>query len=74
MTFSVEGRVPFLEHALVEYALNIPSEFKVRNGELKYILKQSMRNLLPEIIFNSNNNIGNKTPEDKLLENMLIKC
>ncbi len=65
MSFSVEGRVPFLEHQLVEFALNIPAEYKIKNGEVKYILKQSMKELLPEIIFNRNNKIGYETPMDK---------
>lgn len=65
MSFSVEGRVPFLEQELVEFSLNIPSKFKVNNGEVKYILKQSMKSVLPKIVFNRNNKIGFETPMDK---------
>jgi asparagine synthase (glutamine-hydrolysing) len=67
MTFSVEGRVPYLEYRLVEFSLNIPSNFKVHNGEVKYILKQSMKKLLPEKIFKRNDKIGYETPMDKWL-------
>ncbi|MDD3877306.1 MAG: asparagine synthase (glutamine-hydrolyzing) [Bacteroidales bacterium] len=65
MMFSVEGRVPFLEHQLVEFALNIPPQLKVRTGEVKYILKQCMKHLLPDEIFNRNNKIGYETPMDR---------
>lgn len=67
MTFSVEGRVPYLEYKLVEFALNIPSELKVKNGEVKYILKQAMQDLLPEKIAKRNDKIGYETPMDKWL-------
>jgi len=64
MTFSVEGRVPFLEKDLVACALNTPAKFKVYNGEVKYILKQCMKHLLPPQIFTRNNKIGYATPMD----------
>jgi len=52
MANSVESRVPFLDLMLVEFAMNIPSQFKVRNGEGKYILKKAVEGVLPaEIIY-----------------------
>ena len=39
MAASVEARVPFLDDALVEFALQIPTTLKYRNGITKYILK-----------------------------------
>lgn len=65
MRFSVEARVPYLEYQLVEYAMNIPSKYKVYKGEVKYILKQSLKKLLPKLIFERNNKIGYETPMDK---------
>jgi len=50
MANSVESRVPFLDHRLVEFAMNIPTQFKVRNGEGKYILKKTVEGILPEEI------------------------
>jgi len=47
MATGVEGRVPFLDHALVEYALQIPTELKFRNGVTKYILKKAAEGILP---------------------------
>ena len=50
MATSVETRVPFLDHKLVEFALNIPSNMKIKNGIGKYILKESARGLIPDKI------------------------
>src|SRR5207237_6191049 len=47
MGVSLEGRVPFLDHKLVELALSIPEAVKTRHGVLKSILKKSVRNLIP---------------------------
>jgi len=48
MAHSLEARVPFLDHKLVEYACTIPPEFKLNNGSTKYILKKAMRGILPD--------------------------
>jgi len=47
----VEARVPFLDHELVEFAVALPPEMKVRDGVGKYLLKRAVsRSLLPEHI------------------------
>ncbi|TDI80772.1 MAG: asparagine synthase, partial [Caldithrix sp.] len=48
MGVSLEGRVPFLDHKFVELAMSIPEAVKTRNGDLKYILKKSVRGLIPD--------------------------
>lgn len=51
MAWSVESRVPFLDHTFVEFAMSIPDRFKIRGGERKYVLKRAAEGLLPpEII------------------------
>lgn len=47
MAVGVESRVPYLDHRLVELVMSIPEALKVRNGALKYILKRSVRGLIP---------------------------
>jgi len=47
MAASVEARVPFLDHKLVELALSIPSSLKYKNGRTKHILKEAAAPLLP---------------------------
>jgi len=48
MAHSVEGRYPFLDRELVEFAFTIPHEFKFNHKEGKYILKKAMKGLLPK--------------------------
>lgn len=50
MGMSLEGRVPFLDHKLVELAMGIPEDVKTRHGTLKYILKKAIRGIIPDII------------------------
>lgn len=48
MAHSVEARVPFLDHTLVELVYRIPSGIRTRNGDPKYLLKQVTKDVLPE--------------------------
>ncbi|OLE10007.1 MAG: asparagine synthetase B, partial [Cyanobacteria bacterium 13_1_40CM_2_61_4] len=48
MGVSLEARVPFLDHKFVELAMSIPQAVKIKNGKLKYILKKSIRGLIPD--------------------------
>ena len=50
MSTSVEGRVPFLDHDLVEFTMDIPQVWKVRNGVSKYLLKRALKDILPDDI------------------------
>jgi asparagine synthase (glutamine-hydrolysing) len=50
MGVSLEGRVPFLDHKLVELAMSIPASIKTKNGTLKYILKKAVRGLIPDVL------------------------
>ena len=47
MATSIELRVPFLDHRLVEFAATVPSRYKIRNGRTKYLLKRVMDGRLP---------------------------
>jgi len=50
MACSIESRVPFLDHKLVEFAASVPPRMKLRGKEGKYILKKAVADLLPEDI------------------------
>jgi len=50
MATSVESRVPFLDHKLVEFTCSLPERLKLRGGTTKYILRESMKGVLPEPI------------------------
>jgi asparagine synthase (glutamine-hydrolysing) len=47
MAHGLEGRSPFLDTALVEYAASLPDALKLRRGTTKYILKRAFADLLP---------------------------
>ncbi len=50
MSTSIEARVPFLDHKLVEFIMDIPMKWKIKNGETKYLLKNALKGLLPDDI------------------------
>ncbi|MBI4698888.1 MAG: asparagine synthase (glutamine-hydrolyzing) [Nitrospirae bacterium] len=47
---SLETRAPLLDHEIVELAARIPSTLKIKDGETKYILKKTMKGILPDNI------------------------
>ncbi len=52
MACSIESRVPFLDHQLVEFAATVPDRMKLRGGVGKYILKRAVEDILPrEIVY-----------------------
>ncbi|MBN1583614.1 MAG: asparagine synthase (glutamine-hydrolyzing) [Anaerolineae bacterium] len=51
MAHSVEGRFPFLDHRVIEFASRIPPRLKIRGLNEKYILKRAMRGMLPPSVY-----------------------
>ncbi len=47
MAASIESRVPFLDHKLVEFSARLPERMKLRGATTKYILRESMKSVLP---------------------------
>jgi len=52
MAASIESRVPFLDHKLVEFACSLPDEWKLSGWTTKRVLRESMKGVLPESILN----------------------
>ena len=50
MSASIESRVPFLDHMLVEFAARLPDRLKLRGFTTKRILREAIRGLLPNEI------------------------
>jgi asparagine synthase (glutamine-hydrolysing) len=50
MSMSIESRVPFLDHHLVEFAMRLPHRLKLRGLTTKRVLRESMRGLIPDSI------------------------
>ena len=50
MAHSVEGRVPFLDHRVAEFAAKLPVDFKIRETTEKYVLREATRDVItPEL-------------------------
>lgn len=52
MAHSLEVRVPFLDHRIVEFSASLPQNDKVRGSTLKFVLKELMRDKLPSEVLN----------------------
>jgi asparagine synthase (glutamine-hydrolysing) len=50
MAHSLEVRPPFLDHRIVEFAARLPHDLKIRGSNLKYILRELMRDKLPQSV------------------------
>jgi asparagine synthase (glutamine-hydrolysing) len=50
MSVSLEGREPFLDQSVIEWAAQLPSDYKYHNGQKKYILKQIVYKYIPKEI------------------------
>ena len=64
MAWSVESRVPFLDYHLVEFLAGIPDRLKLRNGVTKWLLREGLRDVLPEAIRTRADKMGFVTPEE----------
>ncbi len=52
MANSLEMRVPFLDHAIVDFAFTLPTEYKINKAHRKHILKEAFADQLPQELFN----------------------
>lgn len=63
MAFSLESRVPFLDHRLVEYGFQLLNTDKINpRAETKYILRESLRDILPDAVYARRDKKGFVTP------------
>lgn len=62
MINAVEVRMPFLDHRIVKFAFSIPDTSKVRDGYLKFIVRDTFKELLPPSIFERKQKIGWNAP------------
>lgn len=69
MAFSIEARVPFLDHRVVEYLAALPLSQKIRGGVTKYVLRKAIRGLVPEAIRCRMDKMGFVTPEELWMKN-----
>jgi len=65
MAYSLESRVPFLDHHLVEQTLALPPEKIIHRATTKFFLREAMKDVLPERIRTRQDKIGFATPWEK---------
>jgi asparagine synthase (glutamine-hydrolysing) len=87
MANSVEGRYPFLDYRLLEFAASLPDEFKLKGMNEKFLLKELMKNEIPQSVLNRSKQayrapileafIGSKVPDyvsDLLSPDRITEC
>jgi asparagine synthase (glutamine-hydrolysing) len=73
MAHSREVRLPFLNHHVVEFIFSLPSNYKIRNGFTKWILRKSMEVHLPPNIVWRTDKIGYEPPQFSWMQNKQIQ-
>lgn len=73
MHWSVESRVPFLDHILVEKVLKTDPAKTLAGGKLKVPLREAFKNMLPAPIYNRVDKLGYTTPEAQWLAELDVK-
>jgi asparagine synthase (glutamine-hydrolysing) len=68
MAHGREVRMPFLQHELVSFIFSLPSNMKIKNGFTKWILRQSYRSSLPEIIHSRKGKTGFEPPQKSWMQ------
>ena len=68
MAASIESRVPFLDHPLMEFAARLPERMKLRGSTTKYVLREAMKGFLPDAIL-SRSKMGFPVPVGSWLKN-----
>ncbi len=67
MAFSLEARVPLLDHRLVEYGISLPDHLKVHHGWSKYAIRETMRGVLPDAVRQRTSKLGFAAPDRRWL-------
>jgi asparagine synthase (glutamine-hydrolysing) len=63
MANSIEVRLPFLSHELVEFVFRLPSDYKIRNGWTKALIRYGLEDVLPKEITWRKNKLGFQPPQ-----------
>jgi asparagine synthase (glutamine-hydrolysing) len=64
MAHSVEARVPFVDHPLVEFSLMLGNHHKIVGGDTKRVLRRAMAGILPHVVQERRDKLGFATPEE----------
>lgn len=73
MAFSVESRVPFLDHEFVEFLASLPFSQKMNAGWTKYVMRRGLSGILPRKIQMRKSKLGFQAPEDDWFRKILLE-
>ena len=73
MAHGREIRLPFLSHQLVEFVFSLPANFKIRHGWTKWLLRETMKDKLPESIVWRRDKVGFEPPQKSWMENKQVQ-
>lgn len=62
MAYSIEARVPFLDHRLAEFALGVHGDLKIKGAETKWFMRRALRGTLPDAVVDRKDKLGYPTP------------
>ena len=65
MAHSVEARLPFMDYRLVEFLFSLPSYWKLRGALNKYVLREGMRGVIPDLVRERVDKMGFPTSAQK---------
>lgn len=68
MAHGIEARVPFVDHHLVENTINLRHNLKINRGTTKFLLRESLKSLLPVSVYKRRSKLGFSTPEMKWMK------
>ena len=71
MAYSIEARVPFLDHRLAEFVMGVPAHHKLRGAETKVFMRHALRGILPSEIVDRKDKLGYPTPFSQWLRGPL---
>jgi asparagine synthase (glutamine-hydrolysing) len=72
MAHSREVRLPFLNKDLVSFVASLPSNYKINNGFTKWILRESVKDKLPQEIVWRKGKIGYEPPQQQWMQNKQV--
>jgi asparagine synthase (glutamine-hydrolysing) len=73
MAHSVEVRLPFLQHHLVEFLFSLPPHYKIHQGWTKWLLRKTAENKLPKEIVWRKDKVGYEPPQKQWMENKEVQ-
>jgi asparagine synthase (glutamine-hydrolysing) len=71
MAFSIEARVPLLDHKLVQFGLSLPDHLKIQRGVSKFAVREATRGLMPETVRSRKTKLGFAAPDSRWLDGEL---